>query len=115
MGWIFAPVFFTSRVSKALTFHLTKQLEEEYADTTTETEEDEELSVNEEEEEKSSNGDPDQVSTVTRAKQLAEGLKIKLLKMLQDLGRIMVVILLGLAGKVCSSKFGFQVTSQFLR
>lgn len=80
-------------------------LEEESADTTTETEEDEELSVNEEEEEKSSNDDPDQVSTVTRAKQMAEGLKIKLLTMLQDLGKIMVVILLGLAGITLPSAF----------
>lgn len=55
-----------------------------------------------EEEERSSNGDPDEVSTATRAKQRAEGLKVKVLKILRDLGRVTVVVLLGLAGKVCS-------------
>ncbi|XP_054882093.1 piezo-type mechanosensitive ion channel component 1 isoform X2 [Poeciliopsis prolifica] len=82
-------------------------LEEESADTTTENEEEEESSVDEEveEEERSSNGDPDEVSTATRAKQLAEGLKVKMLKILRDLGRVMVVVLLGLAGITLPSAF----------
>uniref|UniRef100_A0A3B3UIH2 Piezo type mechanosensitive ion channel component 1 (Er blood group) n=1 Tax=Poecilia latipinna TaxID=48699 RepID=A0A3B3UIH2_9TELE len=83
-------------------------LEEESADTTTENgEEEEESSVDEEveEEERSSNGDPDEVSTATRAKQLAEGLKVKVLKILRDLGRVMVVVLLGLAGITLPSAF----------
>uniref|UniRef100_M4AKK2 Piezo type mechanosensitive ion channel component 1 (Er blood group) n=1 Tax=Xiphophorus maculatus TaxID=8083 RepID=M4AKK2_XIPMA len=58
-----------------------------------------------EEEERSSNGDPDEVSTVTRAKQRAEGLKVKVLKILRDLGRVTVVVLLGLAGITLPSAF----------
>uniref|UniRef100_A0A3B5M5Z8 Piezo type mechanosensitive ion channel component 1 (Er blood group) n=1 Tax=Xiphophorus couchianus TaxID=32473 RepID=A0A3B5M5Z8_9TELE len=82
-------------------------LEEESADTTTENEEEEESSVDEEveEEERSSNGDPDEVSTATRAKQRAEGLKVKVLKILRDLGRVTVVVLLGLAGITLPSAF----------
>ncbi|KAM4729964.1 piezo-type mechanosensitive ion channel component 1 isoform 2-T2 [Anableps anableps] len=79
-------------------------LEEESAETT-ENEEEEESSVDEEEEERSSNGDPNEISTATRAKQLAEGLKVKVLKILLDLGRVMVVILLGLAGITLPSAF----------
>uniref|UniRef100_A0A3Q2QJY1 Piezo type mechanosensitive ion channel component 1 (Er blood group) n=1 Tax=Fundulus heteroclitus TaxID=8078 RepID=A0A3Q2QJY1_FUNHE len=55
--------------------------------------------------ERSLNGDPEEVSTATRAKQLAEGLKVKVLKILRDLGRVMVVILLGLAGITLPSAF----------
>ncbi|KAM4600042.1 piezo-type mechanosensitive ion channel component 1 isoform 1-T1 [Fundulus diaphanus] len=81
-------------------------LEEDSADTTTENEEDEGSSADEEEEEERSlNGDPEEVSTATRAKQLAEGLKVKVLKILRDLGRVMVVILLGLAGITLPSAF----------
>ncbi|XP_038124016.1 piezo-type mechanosensitive ion channel component 1 isoform X2 [Cyprinodon tularosa] len=77
-------------------------LEEDSADTTTENEE--ELS-DDEEEERSSNGSPDEVSTATRAKLLAEGLKVKVLKVLRDLGRVMVVLLLGVAGITLPSAF----------
>ncbi|XP_015242628.1 PREDICTED: piezo-type mechanosensitive ion channel component 1 [Cyprinodon variegatus] len=77
-------------------------LEEDSADTTTENEE--ELS-DDEEEERSSNGSPDEVSTATKAKLLAEGLKVKVLKVLRDLGRVMVVLLLGVAGITLPSAF----------
>uniref|UniRef100_A0A3B5M3T1 Piezo type mechanosensitive ion channel component 1 (Er blood group) n=1 Tax=Xiphophorus couchianus TaxID=32473 RepID=A0A3B5M3T1_9TELE len=45
------------------------------------------------------------VSTATRAKQRAEGLKVKVLKILRDLGRVTVVVLLGLAGITLPSAF----------
>ncbi|MEQ2285031.1 hypothetical protein AMECASPLE_027711 [Ameca splendens] len=94
-------------------------LEEDSADATTENGVDEESLVDEEEEEeeeeeRSSNGDPYEVSAATRAKQVAEGLKVKMLKSLRDLGRVMVVILLGLAGKDWLTMLLFQVMSQFL-
>ncbi|MEQ2201312.1 hypothetical protein XENOCAPTIV_010641, partial [Xenoophorus captivus] len=94
-------------------------LEEDSADATTENGVDEESLVDEEEEEeeeeeRSSNGDPYEVSAATRAKQVAEGLKVKMLKILRDLGRVMVVILLGLAGKDWLTMLLFQVMSQFL-
>ncbi|XP_047207141.1 piezo-type mechanosensitive ion channel component 1 isoform X2 [Girardinichthys multiradiatus] len=82
-------------------------LEEDSADATTENGVNEESLVDEEEEEeeRSSNGDPYEVSAATRAKQVAEGLKVKVLKILRDLGRVMVVILLGLAGITLPSAF----------
>jgi len=45
-------------------------------------------------------GDPDEVSTATKAKQLAERLKVTARKVLGDLGRISAISLLGLAGKI---------------
>uniref|UniRef100_A0A8D0DBN6 Piezo type mechanosensitive ion channel component 1 (Er blood group) n=1 Tax=Sander lucioperca TaxID=283035 RepID=A0A8D0DBN6_SANLU len=59
-----------------------------------------------EEEERSLPGDPDEeVSTATRAKQLAERLKAKARKVLRDLGRILAISLLALAGITLPSAF----------
>uniref|UniRef100_I3K5Z2 Piezo type mechanosensitive ion channel component 1 (Er blood group) n=1 Tax=Oreochromis niloticus TaxID=8128 RepID=I3K5Z2_ORENI len=59
----------------------------------------------EDEEERSLAGDADEVSTVTRAKQLAEQLKATAQKVLRDLGRILAISLLGLAGITLPSAF----------
>lgn len=61
----------------------------------------EEATEEEDEEERSLPGDADEVSTVTRAKQLAEQLKATARKILRDLGRILAISLLALAGKLC--------------
>ncbi|KAM3605845.1 uncharacterized protein V6R79_005812 [Siganus canaliculatus] len=59
-----------------------------------------------EEEERSSPSDPEEeVSTATRAKQLAERLKAMARKILRDLGRILAVGLLALAGITLPSAF----------
>ncbi|XP_039639627.1 piezo-type mechanosensitive ion channel component 1 isoform X3 [Perca fluviatilis] len=59
-----------------------------------------------EEEERSLPGDPDEeVSTATRAKQLADRLKAKARKVLRDLGRILAISLLALAGITLPSAF----------
>ncbi|XP_035771468.1 piezo-type mechanosensitive ion channel component 1-like [Neolamprologus brichardi] len=59
----------------------------------------EEATGEEDEEERSLAGDADEVSTVTRAKQLAEQLKATAQKVLRDLGRVLAIGLLGLAGR----------------
>uniref|UniRef100_A0A3Q0SK86 Piezo type mechanosensitive ion channel component 1 (Er blood group) n=1 Tax=Amphilophus citrinellus TaxID=61819 RepID=A0A3Q0SK86_AMPCI len=59
----------------------------------------------EDEEERSLPGDADEVSTVTRAKQLAEQLKATARKILRDLGRILAISLLALAGITLPSAF----------
>ncbi|XP_017285833.1 piezo-type mechanosensitive ion channel component 1 isoform X2 [Kryptolebias marmoratus] len=68
-------------------------------------EEAEEEEEEEEEEERSVHGDPDEVSPASRAKQLAERLKATARKVLCDLGRILAVSLLGLAGITLPSAF----------
>ncbi|XP_038593397.1 piezo-type mechanosensitive ion channel component 1-like [Micropterus salmoides] len=71
-----------------------------------EEEEEEEVSGDEDEEERSLTGEPDEeVSTATRAKQLAERLKATARKVLRDLGRILAVSLLALAGITLPSAF----------
>nr|XP_043872731.1 piezo-type mechanosensitive ion channel component 1 [Solea senegalensis] len=67
----------------------------------------EETSGDEEDEERSLPGDPDEeeVSTATRAKQMAERLKAMVRKVLRDLGRIVAIILLALAGITLPSAF----------
>ncbi|XP_026046904.1 piezo-type mechanosensitive ion channel component 1 isoform X2 [Astatotilapia calliptera] len=65
----------------------------------------EEATGEEDEEERSLAGDADEVSTVTRAKQLAEQLKATAQKVLRDLGRILAISLLGLAGITLPSAF----------
>uniref|UniRef100_UPI0037E95548 piezo-type mechanosensitive ion channel component 1 isoform X2 n=1 Tax=Semicossyphus pulcher TaxID=241346 RepID=UPI0037E95548 len=88
-------------------------LEDDATDKTTDDEGDEEkeeeveeASGNEDEEERSLPGDPDEeVSTVTRAKQLAERLKATARKALRDLGRILAISLLALAGITLPSAF----------
>ncbi|TKS85163.1 Piezo-type mechanosensitive ion channel component 1 [Collichthys lucidus] len=71
-----------------------------------EEEEEEEPSGDEEEEERSLPGDPEEeVSTATRAKQLAERLKATARKVLRDLGRILAISLLALAGITLPSAF----------
>ena len=58
------------------------------------------MSGDEDEEERSSPGDPDEeVSTATKAKQLAERLKATARRALRDLGRILAISLLALAGR----------------
>ncbi|XP_042289205.1 piezo-type mechanosensitive ion channel component 1 isoform X1 [Thunnus maccoyii] len=80
-------------------------LEDDPADKTADDEE-EEASEDEDEEERSSPGDPDEeVSTATRAKQLAERLKATARKALRDLGRILAISLLALAGITQPSAF----------
>ncbi|XP_069030806.1 piezo-type mechanosensitive ion channel component 1 isoform X1 [Embiotoca jacksoni] len=84
--------------------------EEEEAEEEEEQEEDEEeeegASGDEDEEERSSPGDPEEeVSTATKAKQLAERLKAKARKVLRDLGRILAISLLALAGITLPSAF----------
>lgn len=67
-------------------------------------EEDEEKEASEDEdgEESSLPGDPDEdVSTATRAKQLAERLKTKARKVLRDLWKMLAIGLLALAGRIC--------------
>lgn len=82
------------------------QLEDDFTDKTSDDEEDfeeEEPSVDEDEdeEERFLPGDPeDEISTATRAKQLAEHLKTKARKFLRDLGRILAISLLALAGMI---------------
>uniref|UniRef100_A0A8C6L0N2 Piezo type mechanosensitive ion channel component 1 (Er blood group) n=1 Tax=Nothobranchius furzeri TaxID=105023 RepID=A0A8C6L0N2_NOTFU len=66
---------------------------------------DEATSGDEEEEQGVSHDDPDEVSPATRAKQLAEHLKATARKVLCDLGRILTVVLLGLAGITLPSAF----------
>ncbi|XP_074531707.1 piezo-type mechanosensitive ion channel component 1 [Halichoeres trimaculatus] len=71
-----------------------------------EEEEDNEVSEDEDEEERSLPGDLDEeVSTATRAKQLAERLKATVRKVLRDLGRILAISLLALAGITLPSAF----------
>ncbi|KAE8280232.1 Piezo-type mechanosensitive ion channel component 1 [Larimichthys crocea] len=71
-----------------------------------EEEEVEEPSGDEDEEERSLPGDPEEeVSTATRAKQLAERLKATARKVLRDLGRILAISLLALAGITLPSAF----------
>uniref|UniRef100_A0A3Q3MFQ1 Piezo type mechanosensitive ion channel component 1 (Er blood group) n=1 Tax=Labrus bergylta TaxID=56723 RepID=A0A3Q3MFQ1_9LABR len=70
--------------------------------------EEEEASEEEDEEEKERSlpGDPDEeVSPVTRAKQLAERLKATAPKVLRDMGRVLAVSLLALAGITLPSAF----------
>ncbi|XP_062286188.1 LOW QUALITY PROTEIN: piezo-type mechanosensitive ion channel component 1 [Scomber scombrus] len=80
-------------------------LEDDPPDKTTEDEE-EAASGDEDEEERSSPGDPDEeVSTATKAKQLAERLKATARRALRDLGRILAISLLALAGITQPSAF----------
>ncbi|GLD65211.1 piezo-type mechanosensitive ion channel component 1-like protein, partial [Lates japonicus] len=80
--------------------------EEEEDDDDEEEEEEEEASGDEDEEDRSLPGDPDEeVSTATKAKQLAEHLKAKARKVLRDLGRILAISLLALAGITLPSAF----------
>lgn len=71
----------------------------------------EEASVDDDEEEDMSlPGDLDEtVSTATRAKQLAERLKASARKVLQDLGRVLAISLLALAGKFCVTTFSISI------
>nr|XP_046257127.1 piezo-type mechanosensitive ion channel component 1 isoform X2 [Scatophagus argus] len=84
-------------------------LEDDPADETTDDEEhseEEEASGDEDEGERSLPGDPEEeVSTATRAKQLAERLKATARKVLRDLGRILAISLLALAGITLPSAF----------
>ncbi|XP_041645226.1 piezo-type mechanosensitive ion channel component 1 isoform X2 [Cheilinus undulatus] len=84
-------------------------LEDDTTENTTDDEEDheeEEASEDEDEEERSLPGDLDEeVSTATKAKQLAERLKATALKVLRDLGRILAISLLALAGITLPSAF----------
>uniref|UniRef100_A0AAQ4PP26 Piezo type mechanosensitive ion channel component 1 (Er blood group) n=1 Tax=Gasterosteus aculeatus aculeatus TaxID=481459 RepID=A0AAQ4PP26_GASAC len=71
-------------------------------------EEDEEKEASEDEdgEESSLAGDPDEdVSTATRAKQLAERLKTKARKVLRDLWKMLAIGLLALAGRICVTTY----------
>lgn len=84
-------------------------------------EEEEEASVDEDEdededeEERSLPRDPkEEVSTATRAKLLAERLKATALKGLRDLGRILAIGLLALAGRICVIMLCLQVYTQCL-
>ncbi|XP_041866340.1 LOW QUALITY PROTEIN: piezo-type mechanosensitive ion channel component 1 [Melanotaenia boesemani] len=74
-------------------------------DQTTDDEEDEETTDDEDEEQRSLHGDPDEVSAATKAEQLAERLKATARKALCDLGRILAISLLGLAGITLPSAF----------
>ncbi|KAM9726355.1 piezo-type mechanosensitive ion channel component 1 isoform 2-T2 [Menidia menidia] len=66
----------------------------------------EEESIDDEnEEDKSLPDDPDEISTTTKAKQLAERLKAGVCRVLGDLGRIFAISLLGLAGITLPSAF----------
>ncbi|XP_076599165.1 piezo-type mechanosensitive ion channel component 1 isoform X1 [Chaetodon auriga] len=66
----------------------------------------EEVSGDEDEEEESLPGDPEEeFSTATRAKQLADRLKATARKVLRDLGRILAISLLALAGITLPSAF----------
>ncbi|XP_061602172.1 piezo-type mechanosensitive ion channel component 1 isoform X1 [Cololabis saira] len=67
--------------------------------------EEEETLADEDEEEETLPGDSDEMSTAARAKQLAEHLKATARKVLHDLGRILAVSLLGLAGITLPSAF----------
>ncbi|XP_060896547.1 piezo-type mechanosensitive ion channel component 1 isoform X3 [Labrus mixtus] len=87
-------------------------LDDDVTDNTTDDEvadeEEEEASEEEDEEEKERSlpGDPDEeVSPVTRAKQLAERLKATAPKVLRDMGRVLAVSLLALAGITLPSAF----------
>ncbi|KAF7220893.1 piezo-type mechanosensitive ion channel component 1 isoform X2 [Nothobranchius furzeri] len=80
-------------------------LEDNDSSQTAEDREDEATSGDEEEEQGVSHDDPDEVSPATRAKQLAEHLKATARKVLCDLGRILTVVLLGLAGITLPSAF----------
>ncbi|KAM9365017.1 piezo-type mechanosensitive ion channel component 1 [Pholidichthys leucotaenia] len=88
---------------------LASLLEGDSADKTADNENDdnEEASGGEDEEEEGSlAADPDEeVSTATRAKQLAERLKVTVRKVLRDLGRILAITLLALAGITLPSAF----------
>ncbi|XP_074501554.1 piezo-type mechanosensitive ion channel component 1 isoform X2 [Sebastes fasciatus] len=78
----------------------------ENTDDEEEDEEEEEASRDEDEEERSLPVDPDEeVSTATRAKQVAECLKATARKVLRDLGRILSISLLALAGITLPSAF----------
>ncbi|KAM8858864.1 piezo-type mechanosensitive ion channel component 1 isoform 2-T2 [Spinachia spinachia] len=71
-----------------------------------EEDEDKEASEDEDEGESSLPGDPDEdVSTATRAKQLAERLKTKARKVLRDLWKVLAISLLALAGITLPSAF----------
>ncbi|KAI3362908.1 hypothetical protein L3Q82_011502, partial [Scortum barcoo] len=85
----------------------TMLLEDDPTDKTADEEdEEEEASVDEDDEEKSLPGDPDEeVFTATKAKQLAERLKATAWKVLRDLGRILAISLLALAGITLPSAF----------
>ncbi|KAL6101427.1 piezo1 [Pungitius sinensis] len=80
--------------------------EEENTEEEAEEDEDKEASEDEEEGEGSLPGDPDEdVSTATRAKQLAERLKTKARKVLRDLWKVLAIGLLALAGITLPSAF----------
>lgn len=69
-------------------------------------------SGDEDEEERSLTGDHEEdVSTASRAKQLAERLKATAWKVLRDLGRISAISLLALAGKICLIILPSQVST----
>uniref|UniRef100_A0A8D0AD07 Piezo type mechanosensitive ion channel component 1 (Er blood group) n=1 Tax=Sander lucioperca TaxID=283035 RepID=A0A8D0AD07_SANLU len=93
-----APVIHAINLEDDSTERNTDHEEEETSGDEEEVEKEDE----DEEEERSLPGDPDEeVSTATRAKQLAERLKAKARKVLRDLGRILAISLLALAGKNC--------------
>ncbi|KAM7384994.1 hypothetical protein PAMP_001097 [Pampus punctatissimus] len=106
-------VFMVALVTTVLCSRLVKNREMVAAANITSLEDDEEVgddeeeaSGDEDEEERSSPGDPDEeVSTVTRAKLLAERLKATAWKALRDLGRILAISLLALAGITQPSAF----------
>lgn len=72
------------------------------------------MSEDEYKEEGSLHGDPEEeISTSTRAKQLAERLKATARKVLRDLGRVLAISLLALAGTICVTTFPSQVFTPF--
>uniref|UniRef100_A0A8D0DEP3 Piezo type mechanosensitive ion channel component 1 (Er blood group) n=1 Tax=Sander lucioperca TaxID=283035 RepID=A0A8D0DEP3_SANLU len=97
-----APVIHAINLEDDSTERNTDHEEEETSGDEEEVEKEDE----DEEEERSLPGDPDEeVSTATRAKQLAERLKAKARKVLRDLGRILAISLLALAGITLPSAF----------
>uniref|UniRef100_A0A671WL73 Piezo type mechanosensitive ion channel component 1 (Er blood group) n=1 Tax=Sparus aurata TaxID=8175 RepID=A0A671WL73_SPAAU len=85
------------------------EVEEEEEEASVDEDEDED----EDEEERSLPRDPkEEVSTATRAKLLAERLKATALKGLRDLGRILAIGLLALAGRICVIMLCLQVYTQ---
>ncbi|KAF0027680.1 hypothetical protein F2P81_020421 [Scophthalmus maximus] len=83
--------------------------EDEEEEQEEEVEVEEETSGNEDDEERSLPAE--EVSTATRAKQMPERLKVIARKVLRDLGRILAISLLALAGRICVNSVtltGFQ-------
>uniref|UniRef100_A0A671WPM8 Piezo type mechanosensitive ion channel component 1 (Er blood group) n=1 Tax=Sparus aurata TaxID=8175 RepID=A0A671WPM8_SPAAU len=101
-------------LSRYLQDYLTdKTTDEEVEEEEEEASVDEDEDEDEDEEERSLPRDPkEEVSTATRAKLLAERLKATALKGLRDLGRILAIGLLALAGRICVIMLCLQVYTQ---